>query len=266
MMELLHKLETLDLASLNHFLYFWLGLSVISGLIILLGKQLPISNRIENTFIRKLGGSIDKKTGWMLMEVPILIMVIYYYVIGDQPLNVSAVIVAAFLIHYFNRAIIFPQRIKVKGKTMPVISMLASTVFYIINGYIIGHYFGSLTSYPIEWLYDPRFIIGMTMFITGFIINIQSDNILINLRKPGETEYKIPYGKCYKYVSCPNYMGECIEWIGFAIMTWSFVGFVYAAWVVIPLFFQARGAHQWYKDKFQEEYPTERKAIIPHLI
>ena len=257
-------LLNLGIERLNTFLYCWLGLSVIITLVIFLTKQLPMSSRIDNDKITFLG-TIDKKLGWILMEVPILIVVIYFFVMGSQPLNVSVIMISLFVMHYFNRAIIFPQRIKVSGKRMPVVSMASSMAFYIISGYIIGHYFGALKYYSIEWLYDPRFIIGFLMFITGFIINIQSDNILINLRGPGESSYKIPHGGCFKFVSCPNYMGEMIEWIGFAIMTWCLPGAVYAAWVVLPLFVQAVGTHQWYKDEFQDEYPKERKAIIPYL-
>lgn len=260
----LNFLLNLDVEHLYTFLYYWGALSVVSALLIVVTKQLPMSSRIDNDKISFLG-TIDKKLGWTLMEIPILIVVIYFFVKGQQPLNVSVVMVALFVMHYFNRAIIFPQRIKVSGKTMPILAMLSSMAFYIVNGYIIGHYFGALKAYPVEWLYDPRFIIGFTMFITGFIINIQSDNILINLRGPGESGYKIPYGGCFKFVSCPNYMGEMIEWTGFAIMTWCLPGTVYAIWVVLPLFAQAVGAHQWYKDKFKDEYPKNRKAIIPFI-
>ena len=87
------------------------------------------------------------------------------------------------MMHYFNRAVIYPQRIKVAGKTMPVYTMLTSMLFYTVNGYLIGHYFGQLRDYPIEWLYDPRFLIGVALFLFGFFVNIHSDNILINLRE-----------------------------------------------------------------------------------
>jgi protein-S-isoprenylcysteine O-methyltransferase Ste14 len=223
-----------------------------------------MSNRVENQGMR-LFGSIDKKTGWVIMEIPILLVVCYFFFQGQHALNVSAIMVGVFVMHYFNRAIIFPQRIKVKGKTMPIMSMVSSMIFYIINGYLIGHYFGHLREYSIEWLVDPRFIIGLGLFIAGFIINIQSDNILINLRKPGETGYKIPQGGFFNYVSCPNYMGECIEWIGFAIMTWSLPGVAYALWVVLPLYAQALGSHQWYQETFKDDYPASRKAIIPFI-
>ncbi len=91
-------------------------------------------------------------------------------------------------------------------------------------------------------------------------------DFLINLRQPGETGYKIPRGGMYRYVSCPNYMGETIEWIGFAIMSWSLVGAVFAIWVALPLLAQAINAHRWYRDKFGDEYPVDRKAIIPYLL
>jgi 3-oxo-5-alpha-steroid 4-dehydrogenase 1 len=82
-----------------------------------------------------------------------------------------------------------------------------------------------------EWLYDPRFCIGIVIFLTGAALNIQADNILINLRKetsssastsgkPGATNattssevkrYKIPYGGLFEYVSGANFGNICIN-------------------------------------------------------
>ena len=41
----------------------------------------------------------------------------------------------------------------------------------------------------------PRVVIGTFLFLLGFLINQHSDHVLRNLRKPGETGYKIPKGK-----------------------------------------------------------------------
>jgi 3-oxo-5-alpha-steroid 4-dehydrogenase 1 len=138
--------------------------------------------------------------------------------------------------------------------------------FYIINGYLVGHYFGSLRAYSWQWLSDPRFIMGAILFVTGFIINVRSDNILINLRAPGETAYKIPEGGLFKYISCPNYFGEIIEWTGFALMCWSLPSLVYSGWVCLTLFFTGLQTHRWYLETFKELYPEERKAVIPGVI
>ena len=45
------------------------------------------------------------------------------------------------------------------------------------------------------------FLIGASMWAFGLAINIHSDYILCNLRKPGETGYKIPMGGAFNYVS-----------------------------------------------------------------
>jgi steroid 5-alpha reductase family enzyme len=167
--------------------------------------------------------------------------------------------------HYINRALIFPYRIRTNGKTLPVLMVIMPMLFYIINGYLVGYYFGALVEYPLSWLWDPRFLAGIALFLFGFTVNIQSDNILINLRRPGETGYKIPQGGFFKYVSCPNYFGECMEWLGFALMSWNVMGSIYAIWVIAPLVAQAIEAHRWYREHFQSQYPAERKAIIPFI-
>ena len=258
-------LTQIDLQTFNQYVIYWGALGFLSALAIHFLKLLPISSRADNSVLGFLG-NIDKKLGWIIMEVPVLIVVIYFYATGKNPINVSIVMVGVFVFHYINRALIYPYRIKAAGKTMAVSMMLSSMTFYIINGYVIGYYFGTLKEYPIEWLWDPRFIVGLVLFMTGFIINVTSDNILMNLRSPGETGYKIPHGGFFKYVSCPNYFGEILEWIGFAVMTWCLPGVIYAVWVALPLFAQALGAHRWYVEKFADEYPANRKAIIPGLI
>jgi protein-S-isoprenylcysteine O-methyltransferase Ste14 len=199
------------------------------------------------------------------MEVPILIAVIGFYIAGSDTINVSAVIVGAFVFHYANRALIYPHRIKVEGKTLPVSMVLTTMLFYTINGYLLGYYFGALRSYSVEWLLDPRFIIGMGLFVFGFIVNVKSDSLLINLRRPGESGYKIPQGGLFRYVSCPNYFGEIVEWVGFAIMSWSLPGVMYALWVSLALLSTGHSTHRWYREQFGQDYPPERKAVIPYV-
>lgn len=243
----------------------WGALAIISAVGMHSIKWLPISNKKGSGSMSFLG-SINKRAGWIIMEIPILISVIGFYLIGTDHFTVSAIFISLFAMHYVNRALIYPYRIKVAGKQMPMSTVLSSMTFYILNGYMIGWYFGALNPYSVDWLYDPRFTIGLIIFLFGFYVNVSSDNILINLRKPGETGYKIPQGGFFRYVSCPNYFGEIVEWIGFAIMTWSIPGLVYAVWVGLPLLSQALSAHEWYREYFNENYPQNRKAVFPKLL
>ena len=96
-------------------------------------------------------------------------------------------------------------------------------------------------------------------------INHRSDTILINLRKPGETGYKIPKGFLFNKISCPNHFGEIVEWIGFAILSWSLPGLVFVIWTMANLVPRSLNHHKWYKDNFRE-YPKDRKAVIPFVV
>lgn len=50
-----------------------------------------------------------------------------------------------------------------------------------------GYYLTDVGSYDSSWFSDPRFVAGAGLFFAGMAINIHSDGILRNLRKPGET-------------------------------------------------------------------------------
>ena len=148
---------------------------------------------------------------------------------------------------------------------MPIVICGSAIFFNLVNGYVNGR---GLTifieHYGLEWLTSPTTIIGLTIFAIGFWINRWADSVLMSLRKPGETGYKIPVGGLYDYISCPNYFGEMIEWTGFAIAAWSLPAFSFAIWTVANLAPRAVLHHKWYQDKFPE-YPRSRNALIPNL-
>lgn len=173
---------------------------------------------------------------------------------------------AAWTAHYVNRAWAWPARAKISGKMMPLSIVFMAIFFNGVNTWLNGMWLFELTpGYGIEWLLDPRFIIGSGIFFTGMIINIRSDDILFGLRADGSTGYKIPRGGMFERVSCPNYLGEMIEWTGFAIATWSLAGATFAVWTICNLAPRAIAHHKWYNEEF-EDYPQERKAFIPYLL
>lgn len=76
--------------------------------------------------------------------------------------------------------------------------------------------------------------------------------------------YWIPRGGMYELISCPNYLGETIEWIGYAITTGSLVGTAFAFYTFANLAPRAHQHHQWYQETFPD-YPVNRKAYIPFI-
>jgi protein-S-isoprenylcysteine O-methyltransferase Ste14 len=208
---------------------------------------------------------IDYRIAWTVMEAVPLIVFVLCYGIGDRLTSIVPIFfLLLFAVHYTNRAFIFPFITRGKER-IPFSIMATAVLFNSVNGYLHGRWFFTLVpEYSADWFLSPQFIIGIAIFIIGMLINLHSDHILRNLRKPGETEYKIPYGGVFRWVSCGNYLGEVVEWIGWAILTWSLPGLVFALWVMANLVPRARSHHKWYHEKFPD-YPPERKAIFPFL-
>ena len=110
----------------------------------------------------------------------------------------------------------------------------------------------------------PLFGIGILVFIVGFTLNVHSDSVLIRLRESGEKGYKIPRQGAYRWVSSPNYLGELLEWAGWALATWSFSGFAFLFYSAANLVPSSISNHRWYKSKFAE-YPSNRKCLMPYV-
>ena len=89
---------------------------------------------------------------------------------------------------------IYPWLIK-GGKPTPVFLAFLAFSFCALNGYLQARHLTKFAYYKTSWLSNPCFICGVALFFTGMVINIHSDHTLRNLRKPGETGYKIPKGR-----------------------------------------------------------------------
>ena len=210
---------------------------------------------------KKWGKSIDNKTGWILMELPALLTcpLIYFAIVEEINLNVMFIVL--WIIHYFNRTVIYPLRIKTKGKKIPIAIVASAFFFNMVNGILNGYF---LTLLQFESISELYLILGFIIFIIGFYINISSDNLLIKLRT-NQKGYVIPNGKLFNYVSCPNFFGEIIEWLGFAIMTLNPGSLSFLIWTICNLIPRSKAHHKWYKENF-ENYPKKRKAVIPYLL
>ncbi len=248
----------------NYFLFLWswvlLGLVIF---IVLLYVTAPYGRHSR----RDWGFNIPNRLGWILMELPSLLVFALAFLLGPggvQP--VTWIFFALYVAHYTNRAVIYPLRTRTSGKQMPMVVALMAVFFNVINGYLNGTYFSAFArSYPLEWLYDARFIIGTVLFFTGAGINWWADQKLLRLRRGGDRGYSIPRGGLFRWVSCPNFMGEIIEWTGFAVMTWSPAALAFALWTFFNLVPRGLDHHKWYRATFPD-YPPERKAVIPGLL
>lgn len=231
----------------------------------------PVQLRITAPYGRHArpgkGAQVANRLGWIVMESVSLVVFAWLFLAGDATKTAPAwIFFALWAAHYVNRSFIFPLRLRTKKKLMPVAIVLAAISFNIINASLNGYYLGFLGDpYPEDWLGTPQFIIGLFLFVAGAIINLWSDNRLISLRESHETGYQVPHGGLFGYVSCPNHLGEIVEWTGFAIMCWNLPALSFAIWTAANLIPRSLAHHRWYRQHFAD-YPGERKAVIPFIV
>ena len=254
-------------------------------------------------------------------------------------LSVLSPPIRMFLLHYVHRTMIFPFRFNSNNPSAFRI-VFAANLYCCFNGALqavaVQPAKNHLRPPSIMELNDAQYVValaGCAIFFFGMYLNIMSDNALINLRKdrPGKVpkavtqlakerqknlgdtvqntsspdkRYKIPTGFwAFDFVSCPNFLGEMIEWCGYALVATAFatsdfegtlgyrqllidpwlalVGLAepnaaaatsLAAWSFA--FYTAantapRGIshHKWYLKTFGDEYKQlRRKAVIPFLV
>lgn len=209
------------------------------------------------------GPHISSRLGWVIMELPAVVIFLAVYLAGKSASHlVPLFFLAMWQIHYLNRTFVFPFRIRATGRKTPLLIVASGFFFNAINAYINARFISEFGEYAIEWLADPRFLIGVGIFLAGIALNLHADNVLIRLRSPGETGYVIPQGGGYRLVSCPNYLGELLEWAGWALATWSTCGLAFFLFTAANLVPRARSNHRWYRETFSD-YPPRRKALIP---
>ncbi len=248
-------------SAFNLIIYVWIAVAIFV-FFLLMHITAPYGRHTSG----KWGPMVDNHFGWLFMELPALLVMGYFFIINLNAHSFTKpIMIGLFCLHYFNRSFIFPFRLHTKGKKMPLLILSSGIFFNLVNTFILGYYFTYLIQFENSWLLDPRFIAGIILFFSGLLINWKADDILIHLRKPNETHYSIPRGWLFEYISCPNMLGELIEWGGFALLCWSLPAFAFFIWTAANLLPRAFAHQRWYKNKFTD-YPANRKAIIPYVV
>ncbi len=204
---------------------------------------------------------------WLLFEAPqFFSFALTFWLSASSPSAAALTLFALWQAHYTYRALIYPLRMRDRHKRFPIASVIFGILFNGINGFINGY---AVAHAPhlmdAAWLHDPRFVIGVAVAVTGWLINFQADTILINLRRDGGTGYKVPHGGMFRYVSAANYFGEILLWCGWALMNFTPAGLSFAVFTIANLLPRALSHHRWYGEHFAD-YPKQRRAIIPGIL
>ncbi|XP_017571989.1 3-oxo-5-alpha-steroid 4-dehydrogenase 2a [Pygocentrus nattereri] len=237
---------------------------IIAGFLYLLHQMttyIPYGRYVEP---HSPGVMVPAKAAWLIQELPSFLVPMLLVLTTESSSGLGrSLLLCTFVLHYFQRTFIYA--LLTKGRPTPLHIMVSAVVFCSVNGFLHGHSMLHCVQYEADWHTDIRFIAGLLLFFSGMAINIHSDHILRNLRKPGEVVYKIPKGGMFELVSGANFFGEILEWCGYAMASWSLPAFSFAFFTVCSIGPRAYHHHRYYLEKF-DDYPKSRKAVIPFIL
>ena len=210
------------------------------------------------------GPTLPARWGWVLMESPAFLGFVVVFAMHRELATATGWVGASiYAAHYLYRAFIFPFRMRGGDKAKPLLTCFLGFAVNICIGPALAFGLTVLWTTPFgPW--TPSAFSGLGLVLAGALVNHQSDLILHRLRQPGETDYRIPYGGFFQWVSAPNYFGEILQWLGFALFTGIPMAWIFFALTLANLLPRARSHHRWYKIEFPD-YPTDRKALIPFV-
>jgi hypothetical protein len=240
-------------------LWIWIALA-LAAFVALLYRPAPYGRHAAP----RTGRTLPSRWGWLIMESPAVLLIGALYWTGRHRGDlVATAFLLIWLSHYLYRTFLYPFLLGARGaRPMPLSIVAGAFGFQMVNAYLIGRWlFEMAPRYPSAWLADPRFLAGTVLFVAGSVVNRRADGELRRLAADG---YAIPRGTLFRRISCPNYLGEIVLWIGWALATWSLPSAAFALWTTANLAPRARSHHRFYRQRFPD-YPKDRSALVPGL-
>jgi protein-S-isoprenylcysteine O-methyltransferase Ste14 len=207
---------------------------------------------------------IQPRLAWFLMESPGLWVFGAMFAASLPCPPVPALFAALWMGHYLYRGFVYPALIR-STRPVPIVVVLMAIGFHLATaGLQTWELYRIRPDRPVSWLWDPRFLAGLGLFASGFAMAVRADARLRALRPTRGQQYQVPRGGMFERVSCPHYLGEIVEWTGWALLTWTWAGLVFALWTAANLVPRAGALHRVYREQFPD-YPANRAALIPHV-
>eukprot|EP00435_Cladocopium_sp_Y103_P051213 s979_g15.t2 len=214
--------------------------------------------------------SVPPKVGWWLMEVPVTVSFLYsfFWLPGPQKHEVVPRICAAVMcLHYSYRGWIYPYLLRPHPGARSNFSLmpaLGGWLVTITHGYLNGRWFAEHGRHlgRKSWLRDPRFLLGLLLYFSGFVSLVYHDYLMRELRSSPGPRYRIPHGGFFDYATQAVYLCELWTWLGFFLLSWGPNGlfiFLVSAGNLIP---RSVASHQWYLKTFGDELHGAVRVVV----
>jgi len=229
-----------------------------------------------NPAARRYGPGLDARWAWCVQELPAFAVPAAMAARAARQLGgwaalpaalgpARTALLSAFLAHYGHRALIYPWRIA-GGRPTPAGIAALACCFCAYNGLMQGGWLvwcGNGGPAPSSL----AFRLGMAAWAGGAALNYAADGALRRMRagRPAG-HYALPAGPLF-LVACPNYLGEMIEWAGWACASGGRLPAVaFAVYTVANLAPRAKAHAAWYAARFPGRFDSKRtRACLPFV-
>ncbi|KAJ0725385.1 putative 3-oxo-5-alpha-steroid 4-dehydrogenase (NADP(+)) [Helianthus annuus] len=242
-----------------------IGISSLAnaGFMEIKGKHMQYSKFLNEGVAKKQNGAkLSSRNGMLLAYTPAFVVGLSSLLaFPDQDLR-FLLLASSLTVHFLKRVLEVLFLHKYSG-SMGLESTIIITLSYTISTatMIYAQYLSrDLPNPPIDLKY-----IGVGLFLIGIVGNFYHHNILANLRKEGDKEYKIPQGGLFDLIICPHYVFEIFDYVGMSCISQTPYAFAFTLGTICYLMGRSYATREWYISKFGDKFPKDVKAFIPYV-
>ena len=155
---------------------------------------------------------------------------------------------------------------KFTAATMPARNVIKNSAHYWgLSGLLIA-YFTYAPTAPAAGDVAPWITLtGLALFVLGEVGNGYTHAVFRGLRSRDGQDRGIPRGIGFDWVTSPNYMFECVAWVGLCLVTISWSTVVFTVVAAVQMAAWAKQREKRYRKTFGDKYKKKRYALIPGL-
>lgn len=153
------------------------------------------------------------------------------------------------------------------ASTMPFFNIFKNSFFYwAISGLLCAYSIYHPSSLAARADAPALDGLGVLLYLFGEVSNGMVHYYLSTLRSVGGTERKIPVGRSFTFVTCPNYMFEVLSWVGVIIVSRDWTVALFITIGIMQMYPWAKGKESAYRKEFGDKYKKKRYVMLPGLL